>query len=348
MANGNGIDLSKLCILENRLCWIVYIDALISEDNGNVFDALWLASTACLKQLVIPSLSIKNREQYTRTKSETSEYTVDKESLFKNTEITKKAIILKMQQKHKQKPSKFSGQQLPFQDSVALNVPITVQQMDVSDIAEIEFVIDGGQKGEALYGLDMLPVVVTMAIMDGNEYFVVDPLFEEEICCDVIVRIAVSANGTISVIKYGEKAIDPLLIFDMIESGKQSGLKWMHALNESLKEMRDDVDKGRVGVSDLSKFELTQSDEKEIEIEMMKQLETLSFVTGELQKEENGNAKGRKKDISATKSSKLHILSKQIESLHPNKIAKDTASFLNDDSSDTNLSYEDEQMIDID
>ena len=71
----------------------------------------------------------------------------------------------------------------------------------------------------------------------------------------------------------------------------------MHALNESLKEMRDDVDEGRVGVSDLSKFELSQSDEKEIEIEMMKQLETLSFVTDELQKEENGNAKGRKKDI---------------------------------------------------
>merc|ERR1712228_1167112 len=98
-----------------------------------------------------------------------------------------------------------------------------------------------------------------------------------ELCCDLIVRIAVYSNGNISVIKYGDKAIDPLLIFDMIESGKQSGLKWMNALNECLEKMREDDGTGTgmeienvdVDVLDVSKFEIDEKDEKEIENEMV-------------------------------------------------------------------------------
>merc|ERR1712228_970671 len=333
MANGNGIDLTQLCILKNRLCWIVYIDALILEDNGNVFDALCLASTACFKHLIIPSLTIKNKEQYTKNSKKNNQYKLDKESLFKNTEISKKETIAKMQQMQKQKTSKFSGQQLPFQDSVAnKSENIQLPQMDNVNIAEIEFVIKRISKNERMNGLNLLPIVVTMTIMDKNEYFVVDPLFEGEMCCDVIVRIAVYSNGNVSVIKYGDEAIDPMLIFDMIESAKQSGLKWMNALNECLDKIQND-ETDSVNVSDLSQFELNDNEEKEIENEMMKQLESLSFVTDELQKEKNGNIESKLQsiDIAEIKSNKLNVKTR----------------LLHENNNDNNLSN-DEEMIDID
>merc|ERR1719242_719280 len=43
MANCNGFDLKELCIIEKRLCWILYVDVVVVEHRGNVFDAACLA-----------------------------------------------------------------------------------------------------------------------------------------------------------------------------------------------------------------------------------------------------------------------------------------------------------------
>eukprot|EP01084_Bolivina_argentea_P260690 440313_1 len=189
MGNSNSINLNDLCIIKNRLCWIIYIDALILENNGNVFDAICLGSNACFKNLIIPSLNIKNIEEYTSNNNENKNngYVMDENNLFKNTEITKKATINKMRKLQKQKTSKFSGQQLPFQDSIALNSSLTQDKNripkqndtnninNINNICEIEFTIENHINGQQLNGINNLPIIITMAIMDNNKYFIIDP-----------------------------------------------------------------------------------------------------------------------------------------------------------------------------
>lgn len=43
-----GIDLEALCIIPGSTCWIVYVDALILNDNGNLLDAIMMATRAAL------------------------------------------------------------------------------------------------------------------------------------------------------------------------------------------------------------------------------------------------------------------------------------------------------------
>lgn len=37
---GAGIDLSSLMIAEGKICWDLYIDALVVSSDGNLLDAL--------------------------------------------------------------------------------------------------------------------------------------------------------------------------------------------------------------------------------------------------------------------------------------------------------------------
>ncbi|XP_002157039.2 exosome complex component RRP42 [Hydra vulgaris] len=53
-----AIDLEKLCIIPGKACWILYIDALVLECGGNLFDALSIAVKAALHNTRIPTLSI--------------------------------------------------------------------------------------------------------------------------------------------------------------------------------------------------------------------------------------------------------------------------------------------------
>ena len=43
------IDLKSLCVAEEKLCWALYVDVVCLCDNGNVYDATYLAATAALK-----------------------------------------------------------------------------------------------------------------------------------------------------------------------------------------------------------------------------------------------------------------------------------------------------------
>jgi len=300
LGNCNGIDLAELCVIRNRLCWAIYVDAVVLEDRGNVFDALCLGSTACFKTLRIPSLNVKNAEQCSTARGGDNVAgrgrPADTLSLFQNTEITKKATIFKMQQLRRHRASKFSGQEMPFRDAAALHSAPSQEALpppESRDIAEIEFDIERGRSGQPLKGRDMLPIVVTMAILDDSRCFVVDPLCEEELCCDLLIRIAVFSNGEISVMKYGETAIDPLLIFQMIESGKESGLQWMRQMEGALAPGEDaavsEQNDGGVDALKISAFELRKEDEEGAELEMRRQLGALRFVTESLRREHSAD-----------------------------------------------------------
>ncbi|KAF9167153.1 Exosome complex component RRP42 [Actinomortierella ambigua] len=54
-----GIDLSKLCIIPGRLCWILYIDALILDYGGNIIDALLMGTRAAIFDTQIPKTQLQ-------------------------------------------------------------------------------------------------------------------------------------------------------------------------------------------------------------------------------------------------------------------------------------------------
>jgi len=54
----NVLDLTKLSVLAGRTCWILYVDILVLEVGGNLFDAVSLAVKAALFSTKIPVVSV--------------------------------------------------------------------------------------------------------------------------------------------------------------------------------------------------------------------------------------------------------------------------------------------------
>lgn len=54
--SGGSLDLKALCVLPGKTCWVVYVDALLLNDGGNVLDALSIAARAALALTRIPKV----------------------------------------------------------------------------------------------------------------------------------------------------------------------------------------------------------------------------------------------------------------------------------------------------
>lgn len=54
------LDLGKLCILRGKKCWKIYVDILILECGGNLFDAVSLAVKAALYSTHVPLIKTVN------------------------------------------------------------------------------------------------------------------------------------------------------------------------------------------------------------------------------------------------------------------------------------------------
>ena len=63
------IDFKKLCIKEGELSWIVSIDIIPMNDEGNLFDAAALAALAAVKDAVFPKLDGDKVDYGTKTKT---------------------------------------------------------------------------------------------------------------------------------------------------------------------------------------------------------------------------------------------------------------------------------------
>ncbi|KAG2489638.1 hypothetical protein HYH03_011917 [Edaphochlamys debaryana] len=57
-SSGCGIDLSKLLILRGKTCWMVFVDALVLNDDGNVVTAVSAATLAALRDTRIPKVEV--------------------------------------------------------------------------------------------------------------------------------------------------------------------------------------------------------------------------------------------------------------------------------------------------
>jgi len=51
-------DLKSLCLLPGRQCWLLYVDILILECGGNLYDAVSMAVKAALYSTLIPKISV--------------------------------------------------------------------------------------------------------------------------------------------------------------------------------------------------------------------------------------------------------------------------------------------------
>jgi len=63
MTKSPDIDFKSLCIVPQSHCWILYIDALILDSDGNLFDALSIATRAALYNTKIPAISLEPGEK---------------------------------------------------------------------------------------------------------------------------------------------------------------------------------------------------------------------------------------------------------------------------------------------
>ena len=52
-------DLGQLCVLKGSQCWILYIDILILECGGNLFDAVSMGVKAAMHSTRIPNVKVR-------------------------------------------------------------------------------------------------------------------------------------------------------------------------------------------------------------------------------------------------------------------------------------------------
>ncbi|PSC67545.1 exosome complex component RRP42 [Micractinium conductrix] len=69
----SGLDLSALCIVSGKTCWVLYLDALLLNIGGNLHDALSVAAKAALADARIPRVDVVPGEDPT----EEPDYEVD-------------------------------------------------------------------------------------------------------------------------------------------------------------------------------------------------------------------------------------------------------------------------------
>jgi len=48
LTESKAIDMKKLCLVPGRQCWVIYIDALVLDSAGNLFDAISMTTRAAL------------------------------------------------------------------------------------------------------------------------------------------------------------------------------------------------------------------------------------------------------------------------------------------------------------
>ncbi|KAJ0054816.1 hypothetical protein NL108_005325, partial [Boleophthalmus pectinirostris] len=61
--NKNSIDLKSLCILKGEHCWVLYIDVLLLQCDGNLYDAISIAIKAALFNTKIPKVHISSDDE---------------------------------------------------------------------------------------------------------------------------------------------------------------------------------------------------------------------------------------------------------------------------------------------
>lgn len=60
LQNSNCLDLKDLCIVQDHLAWVLYLDIICLNQDGNLLDACIAASIAALKVTELPSVTFNS------------------------------------------------------------------------------------------------------------------------------------------------------------------------------------------------------------------------------------------------------------------------------------------------
>ncbi|KAL9651504.1 hypothetical protein ABK040_001450 [Willaertia magna] len=58
LKNSFAMDWSKLCIVKGKQCWILYVDCIVLDSAGNLYDALAIATRSALYNTKIPKIEV--------------------------------------------------------------------------------------------------------------------------------------------------------------------------------------------------------------------------------------------------------------------------------------------------
>jgi len=58
LQKSNCINWKSLCITEGKQCWVLYLDALVLDSDGNLNDALAIGAFSALKTCHIPKIQV--------------------------------------------------------------------------------------------------------------------------------------------------------------------------------------------------------------------------------------------------------------------------------------------------
>jgi len=56
--NQSALNLKNLCIIPGQKCWVIYVDALVLDSDGNLIDAISIGSKAALYNTKIPKINL--------------------------------------------------------------------------------------------------------------------------------------------------------------------------------------------------------------------------------------------------------------------------------------------------
>lgn len=159
--NSFAIDWKSLCISPGKQCWIVYVDCLVLDSSGNLFDALAIAVKSALFNTRVPKIEV-----------------VELDNGMTEIEVS--------------------------------DDPADFTKLDTSNV----------------------PISITMAKV-GSKY-IVDPSFQEELCMESRITIAINNKGNICSIQKGggsASGINPSELSKMLQVARKIGLSLLERLN---------------------------------------------------------------------------------------------------------------------
>lgn len=58
LSDSKCIDVDALCVIPDKSCWVLYVDAVVLDNGGNLLDAITLATKAALRTTLIPAVTV--------------------------------------------------------------------------------------------------------------------------------------------------------------------------------------------------------------------------------------------------------------------------------------------------
>ena len=75
LENAGKDTLKKLCVVPHKLCWVIYVDAVVVEDDGDIMDCVSLGVRAGLLNTILPKVNVVSG------KSENIQVEIDEDSV---------------------------------------------------------------------------------------------------------------------------------------------------------------------------------------------------------------------------------------------------------------------------